>query len=408
MPGLRWTFPVLLAFLFVTSSTATVAAPDGDGRDRSGRSGDRDGGRDRDDRDRDDRDDDDHDDDDDEMEDLIRHGSRLFRRETFGGNGRTCQSCHTSSTGTINPLQISLLPVDDPIFQHDAADTLGGSTFNRVQQNATFLVNVALPENIRIVGSDDRSVLLPRGVPTIHNTAALDPVLMWDGRAPTLQIQAFEAWLGHSQITELPTDYDLDAVAAFQQTQVTIPQLRKFLEEGRTPKLPRPRTAQQRRGMLFFTDDNPANGNPIKGRCVHCHGGPMLNATTPGTEMIFGIPTGTRFISAFVSEFELGGGTPITYEVTNPDSSVTEITTTDPGRMLITGDPIDASAFKIPTIWGFRNTAPYFHNNSAANIDELMDHYQEYFNFVENVLGIQGFGMTDADKEDIKAYLRLF
>ena len=29
-------------------------------------------------------------------------GKRLFERETFGGNGRTCSTCHTSATGTIS------------------------------------------------------------------------------------------------------------------------------------------------------------------------------------------------------------------------------------------------------------------------------------------------------------------
>jgi hypothetical protein len=30
-------------------------------------------------------------------------GRRLFTHETFGGNGRTCQTCHTEKTGTVSP-----------------------------------------------------------------------------------------------------------------------------------------------------------------------------------------------------------------------------------------------------------------------------------------------------------------
>src|ERR1051326_169830 len=33
----------------------------------------------------------------------ISHGKHLFERETFGGNGRTCLSCHSLSTGTVSP-----------------------------------------------------------------------------------------------------------------------------------------------------------------------------------------------------------------------------------------------------------------------------------------------------------------
>ena len=36
-------------------------------------------------------------------EDARRDGRRLFERETFGGNGRTCLTCHSRKTGTVSP-----------------------------------------------------------------------------------------------------------------------------------------------------------------------------------------------------------------------------------------------------------------------------------------------------------------
>lgn len=30
-------------------------------------------------------------------------GKQLFERETFGGNGRTCRTCHSRETGTVSP-----------------------------------------------------------------------------------------------------------------------------------------------------------------------------------------------------------------------------------------------------------------------------------------------------------------
>lgn len=338
---------------------------------------------------------------------LVEQGAKLFAGATFRGNGRTCQTCHTKDTGALSTLQVNLLPASDVLFRHDAADVIGGSTFNRIRQNATILVEVPLHSNVSIQGSSARTAILPRGVPTVFNSSALDPVLMYDGRAPNLQLQALDAWMGHSQITKLPTDADLNAVAAWERSKVTGKALRNFIENGTPPELPRGRTDAEKRGRLFFTDDNPVNGNPIKGRCVHCHSGPMLNATSPGANAIFGIPVGTRFISAFVSEFELGGGTPQTWDFRKDDGSVTSITSTDPGRALITGNSADANAFKIPTLWNVRTTAPYFHNNGAANLDQLLNHYQQYFNFVQNVVGIPGFGMSDQDKADIRAYLEL-
>ncbi|MGH8129854.1 MAG: hypothetical protein ACRES3_03250 [Steroidobacteraceae bacterium] len=32
-------------------------------------------------------------------------GRQLFERETFGGNGRTCLTCHGRETGTVSPAE---------------------------------------------------------------------------------------------------------------------------------------------------------------------------------------------------------------------------------------------------------------------------------------------------------------
>ena len=52
-------------------------------------------------------------------------GRRLFRKETFGGNGRTCETCHSRSTGTLSPDDVQeRLDEDpnDPLFLHDGLD----------------------------------------------------------------------------------------------------------------------------------------------------------------------------------------------------------------------------------------------------------------------------------------------
>ena len=52
-------------------------------------------------------------------------GERLFRKETFGGNGRTCETCHSPSTGTLSPDDVRerLRDPTDPLFLHDGAST---------------------------------------------------------------------------------------------------------------------------------------------------------------------------------------------------------------------------------------------------------------------------------------------
>jgi hypothetical protein len=48
---------------------------------------------------------------------LINEGRRLFKKETFNGNGRTCETCHRENNNfTIDPVFIAKLPKNDPLF----------------------------------------------------------------------------------------------------------------------------------------------------------------------------------------------------------------------------------------------------------------------------------------------------
>ena len=51
---------------------------------------------------------------------------------------------------------------------------------------------------------------------------------------------------------------------------------------------------------------------------------------------------------------------------------------TDPGRALITGDPLDFDAFDIPQLRGIGHTAPYFHDNSHATLHDVVDSYSRF------------------------------
>ncbi|MFM7166368.1 MAG: hypothetical protein ACKO3T_14100 [Planctomycetaceae bacterium] len=102
-----------------------------------------------------------------QADDLVERGAKLFAGATFRGNGRTCQTCHTKETGALSIQQVSLLPSHDVLFQHDAADVMGGNTFSRVRENATFLVEIDLPQNVSIAGSASRVAVLARGVPPV-------------------------------------------------------------------------------------------------------------------------------------------------------------------------------------------------------------------------------------------------
>jgi cytochrome c peroxidase len=78
-----------------------------------------------------------------------------------------------------------------------------------------------------------------------------------------------------------------------------------------------------------------------------------------------------------------------TFEITLANGTKTKRTSSDPGRALLTGfvggpPPADDwNKLDVPGLRGIRNTAPYFHNNSAATLEEVVDHYIQFFNFVK-------------------------
>jgi cytochrome c553 len=54
-------------------------------------------------------------------------GAELFFRDTFGGNGRSCGSCHPANNNyTIDPNFIAGLPSNDPLFVAENNPTLSG------------------------------------------------------------------------------------------------------------------------------------------------------------------------------------------------------------------------------------------------------------------------------------------
>ncbi|HEX2733161.1 MAG TPA: hypothetical protein VHM70_16235 [Polyangiaceae bacterium] len=55
-----------------------------------------------------------------------------------------------------------------------------------------------------------------------------------------------------------------------------------------------------------------------------------------------------------------------------------QLWSTDPGRAGITGDPHDFEAFDVPELRGIANTAPYFHDNSAATLRDAIDLYSRF------------------------------
>jgi cytochrome c peroxidase len=357
----------------------------------------------------------------------VRNGKQLFEEATFGGNGRTCQTCHSQGTGTVSPEDARKRfkkDPNDPLFKHDGSDDGLGHGATRMLTQATVLMTITLAPNVTL--ADDptaRTVVLRRGIPTTLNMPALDNVIMLDGRQPSLESQATGAIVDHAQGVA-PSMADLHAIAQFQKTNgfFSSPALRRFaLEKGPAPGLPLGTTESEKRGRRFFEDVPPDLSAGLKpGLCSHCHSGPLLNTTNEFAEFFIPspapIPAGQRFLSVGVSEFNsaLNPVREFVFDKNTPKEI--HLLSPDPGRALVTGvandfdkgiinDPTleHTNAFKISPLRGIRHTAPYFHDNSAMTLEDVAHHYTNFF-FVASGGLIQ---LTPQDEQDIAAFMKL-
>ncbi len=91
---------------------------------------------------------------------------------------------------------------------------------------------------------------------------------------------------------------------------------------------------------------------------------------------------------------------------------------TDPGRAAITGDPHDFEAFDMPSLRGIANTAPYFHDNAAETLRDLVNIYSrfivQFFPMLNRPLvnppepgSIFPESFTPQEKDDLIAFLQI-
>ena len=358
------------------------------------------------------------------------HGKKLFEKETFGGNGRTCRTCHSKRTGTLTVADVQRIihkaRPDDPLLIHDALDGDGVGT-TRVQAHATIRMSIPLPPWLSLADDPGAThVTVFRGIPSTRNTPALDRFLLHDGRAPTLQEQALGAVHDHYQNTVEPTAAQLDAIAEFQRTDAhffSSDELEEFAAGGPPPELPPGVTPAEKRGRMFFVDA-PFAPPSKNGLCALCHSGPMLNRVNQAHSDVPGSPPpGVRFIDTGVTLVNAPGNPLRTWIIDDGINPVVSVDSPDIGLLLNPAPPSPpptvipraffANLFKIPTLWGVQDTAPYFHDNGAKTLRDAVSHYQRFFNFTEaqDPVGSRTLGgflvLTDEDVDDIVAYLQL-
>jgi hypothetical protein len=132
---------------------------------------------------------------------------------------------------------------------------------------------------------------------------------------------------------------------------------------------------------------NDATGMPlIKGTCGTCHDAFNVGNHSVVAPLNIGVADVTGLLD--VSYLPV-----ITLRKKADQTQV--ISTTDPGRALITGKWADIGKFKGPALRGLAARAPYFHNGLAANLKEVIEFYDVRFEL----------GLTEGEKADLVAFL---
>jgi cytochrome c peroxidase len=224
-----------------------------------------------------------------------------------------------------------------------------------------------------------------RNAPTVLN-AAYAKLQFWDGRAATLEAQALapienSVEMGHrlpaiihnlSKLedyrrrfqtvfgTHVTNEGVAKAIAAFERTIVSgnSPYDRFLAGEQKAM------TEAQQRGMQLFEE-----------HCATCHAPPIFS--------------NYRFYNAGVGT---GKRRP------------------DPGRQEVTKKPSDFAKFRVPALRDVANTAPYFHDGSAATLDDavalMADGGVDNPRLSPQIKAIRDAKLTAQDREDLFDFLK--
>ncbi|MCA9675523.1 MAG: c-type cytochrome [Myxococcales bacterium] len=244
------------------------------------------------------------------------------------------------------------------------------------------------------IGAGDKP--LTRHAPTLWNVAWLKGAFYWDGRSPTLEAQAKAAWAGgnmgvgedklDAKVAEIAKiagykklfeaafpgqkpspDLVTQAISEYERTLLCKDTAYDKFAAGDKAAL----TDQQQKGLDVFLG---------KGMCATCHTPPFFSAAMNVDGGVY---------------FNVGVGT-----AGKPEDQV------DIGRMKVTNAATDWAAFKPPSLRNIAKSAPYFHDGSAATLDDALKVMTTGGIANKNLTALMADRkLTDAEHADLAAFL---
>jgi hypothetical protein len=293
------------------------------------------------------------------QDELISKGRDLFLNGTFGGNGRTCATCHPEENNfTLDPKFIASLPDDDPLFVHEFNPQLAELEDSALLRKfGLFLENVDGFDKPPVFRSVPHNVGLRTSIE--HNDANLTThgighALGWSGDgsadgslngfAVGAIIQHFPKTLNRIEGVDfvLPTQEEKDAIEAFmlslgRQEEINLANMDFYSPMVNFGK------------QLFFS--------PTSGPCNACHADAGANSLNAGGKVNFDIGVENLFAAP--------------HKLENPDIARDAGLGSDFNPAGGLGD----GTFNTPPLVEAADTPPFFHNNAVNNIESAVAFY---------------------------------
>ncbi len=351
-------------------------------------------------------------------------------------NGRSCFTCHRGVSLNLGmplpPLSDSVDP-SDPLFTGlDADAQQDPDGFDNLNDHALFKYRTGRFNLARSQDDPFRKVFFWRKSNALVNTV-FGRGFLNDGRMRTMFETARGAVFSHTQesddrFDDLFTPADGRDMEAFIFSQLSDPALAALLDPSDplhnllkwfpflTVKV---KTVKQLRGQLVFMRD-----------CMSCHNTPNVfnnisnvqgigldpdrdprfptHGPNVGRGFNIGVSERNKHGLRFTVPDGEGGFEPVTLELADEDGGVTQHTVTfDIGMAATTARTADIGRFKVPQLRKISELAPYFHDNSADTLEEVI----EYFNSdaYNNSVDGQRFPIHESARErrDLLEFLKI-
>jgi hypothetical protein len=260
--------------------------------------------------------------------------------------------------------------------------------------------------------------------------------IMWDGREPSLESQSVDATLIHAVGNAAPSDDQQAEIVAFETGLFTAQIFDNKAHELHAARATGgPEALSQQKFFVgvndpFFPNFSPnifdlykpwlgvpGGSGEAQARKSVARGEEVFNTTKINIAGVAGLPDMAGFCGTCHDTPNVGNHSvkaPLNIGVADagakspPGLNISGLPVfklecgsdtffvTDPGRALITGNCADIGKVKGPILRGLAARAPYFHNGSAARLEDVVNFYDLRF----------GIGLTNQQKEDLVNFLK--